>query len=320
MDENRTGILNESNRIISKLQLLSVFFSNDIIYKIYLRTQVIHQLFENNAELDINKLELFHLQFTQTLVDLLRKIKRNNEQSISVLLEEMQLNKDLMDKLRSEVISKDTYRLDQQRQALRVNNSLRKLYEVLSDDSSEYPFAKNIAAFSTRFAQDFFSELEPEQLLELMNYKPNEVYQNAYAVIQRKLLGTLCKYEFRTSFVQGLRAGDLVAEVYQINDTDKYYIFFPAKSLFLFCDISRIVGAKASSELSRKEQFIQELVDKNNQLQNTISTIKTTLSPEIRTLLTENYKKLNDINFLQSISDVDAQANILKTMLNTDLI
>jgi hypothetical protein len=60
-------------RVISKLQLLSVFFNNDVIYKIYLRTQVLHQLFQTNPELDINQLEMFHLQFTSTLIDLLKK-------------------------------------------------------------------------------------------------------------------------------------------------------------------------------------------------------------------------------------------------------
>src|SRR5476651_556918 len=98
MDDNRKAILNDSNRIISKLQLLSVFFGDDIIYKIFLRTQVIHQLFDDNAELDINKLELFHLQYTQTLIDLLRKIKKNNEKSILILLDEIQLNKELIGK------------------------------------------------------------------------------------------------------------------------------------------------------------------------------------------------------------------------------
>ena len=122
MDENRAAVLTNSNRIISKLQLLSVFLGDDIIYKIYLRSQVIHQLFENNTELDINKLDLFHLQFTQTLVDLLRKIKKNNEKSISLLLEEIQLNKELIDKLQSTTYTHNDFRLEQQRQALKVNN------------------------------------------------------------------------------------------------------------------------------------------------------------------------------------------------------
>lgn len=320
MDDNRTAILNNSNRILSKLQLLSVFFGDEIIYKIFLRTQIIHQLFEKNPELDINKLELFHLQFTQTLVELLRKIKKNNEHNISILLEEMQLNKDLIDKIQSTIFTSDSYRLEQQRQASKVNNSLRKLYQVLSDDSSEYPFYKNISVFSTKFSHDFYQEIAPELMTELMHYQPAEVYKNPYAVIQRKLLGTLCKYEFRSSFYLGLRAADVVAEVYRITDTDRYYLYFPASSLFLFCDLSKLSGLKENTELSRKEHFIQELTDKNNQLQNRVNVVKTLLSPEVKELLTENYKKLNDLNFMQSLSDIDAQANMLKTMLNTDII
>ncbi len=320
MDDTRTAILNDSNRIISKLQLLSVFFGDEIIYKIYLRSQVIHQLFAGNPELDINKLELFHLQFTQTLVELLRKIKKNNEQNISVLLEEIRLNRELIEKIQGSIYTQDTFRLEQQRQASKVNNSLRKLYQVLSDDSSEYPFAKNINAFSARFSQDFYHPISPPLMDELVQYNAAEVYKNPYAVIQRKLLGTLCKYDFRSSFYMGLQAGELVAEIYRITDTERHYIYLPAKSLFLFCDITHLAGFKENTEISKKEHFVQELTDKNNQLQNKINLVKAQLSPEVKALLTENYKRLNDIDFLQSISDIDAQANILKMMLKTDFI
>src|SRR5476651_1312430 len=114
MDDNRKAILNESNRIISRLQLLSVFFGDDIIYRIYLRSQVIHQLFADNAELDINKLQLFHLQYTQSLIDLLVKIKKNNEKSILILLDEIQLNKDLIAKIQESVLTFEQFKADQQ--------------------------------------------------------------------------------------------------------------------------------------------------------------------------------------------------------------
>ncbi|WP_295675215.1 hypothetical protein [uncultured Mucilaginibacter sp.] len=320
MDDAGKAILNESNRIISKLQLLSVFFGDDIIYRIYLRSQVIHQLFADNPELDINKLQLFHLQYSQSLIDLLVKIKKNNEKSILILLDEIQLNKDLIAKIRESVLTFEQYRLDQQRQALKINTSLRKLFQVLSDDTSEYPFAKNINAFSERYSPDFYDEVSPDLITELEQYTPTDVYKNAYAVIQRKLMGVLCKYEFRSSFVCGLKAGDKIAEVYRLNDTDRYFIYFPAKELFLFCDITKIDQRGAPTELSKKETFIRELTDKNDQLNSSINIIKTTIPAEIKNLLADNYKKLNDINFLQNITDVDVQANILKTMLNTDMM
>ncbi|QJD96455.1 hypothetical protein HH214_11515 [Mucilaginibacter robiniae] len=320
MDENRAAILNNSNRIISKLQLLSVFFGDEIIYKIYLRSQVIHQLFENNAELDINKLELFHLQFTQTLVDLLRQIKKNNEKSISLLLDEIQLNRDLINKIQAGLYTQQDFKLEQQRQALKVNNSLRKLYQVLSDDSAEYPFSKNINAFSVRFAPDFYYEVPPQLMTDLLQYNATETYKNAYATIHRKLLGQLCKYDFRTSFFCGLRAGDLAVEVYKFNETERYYLYVPARNLFLFCDMTQISHVDWTTELSRKEKFVQELTAKNDQLQNSINIVKSTIPAEIKSLLVENYNKLNDMNFLKQISDVDVQANMLKAMLNTNML
>jgi hypothetical protein len=320
MDDAGKAILNDSIRIISKLQLLSVFFGDDIIYKIYLRNQVIHQLFVDNAELDINKLELFHLQYTQTLIDLLTKIKKNNEKSIMIMLDEVQLNKDLISKLRDSVVSFDQFRLDEQRQALRINTSLRKLYQVLSDDTSDYPFSKNINAFGERYAQDFYYEISPALFSELTQYEPADVYKNAYAIIQRKLMGLLCKYDFRSSFVCGVRSGDLTVEIYELSDSGKNFLYLPARGLFIFCDINKIDHDGAPTELSKKEAFIRELTGKNEQLNSSINIIKTTIPAEVKSLLADNYKKLNDINFLQSISDVDVQANILKTMLNTDMM
>lgn len=320
MDDAGKAILNNSIRIISRLQLLSVFFDDDIIYKIYLRSQVIHQLFVDNPDLDINKLDLFHLQYTQALIDLLVKIKKNNEKSIIIMLDEVQLNKDLISKIQDSVISFDQFRLDQQRQALRINTSLRKLYQVLSDDSSDYPFAKNINAFSDRYAQDFYQEVSPALFTELTQYNPDDAYKNAYAIIQRKLMGVLCKYDFRSSFACGIKAGDWIAEIYELSEAARNFLYVPAKGLFLFCNISKVNYNGTPTELSKKEAFIRELSDKNEQLNSSINIIKTTIPAEIKTLLADNYKKLNDINFLQSISDVDVQANILKTMLNTDMM
>ena len=320
MDDAGKAIINNSIRIISKLQLLSVFFGDDIIYKIYLRNQVIHQLFIDNPELDLNKLDLFHLQYTQTLIDLLTKIKRNNEKSIMIMLDEVQLNKDLIAKINDTVVSYEQFRLDQQRQALRINTSLRKLYQVLSDDTSDYAFSKNINAFGDRYAQDFYYEISPALITELTQYNQADVYKNAYAIIQRKLMGLLCKYDFRSSFVCGVRAGDLIAEIYELNESGRNFLYLPTRGLFTICDISKINYNGAPTELSKKEAFIRELTDKNEQLNSSINIIKTTIPAEIKVLLADNYKKLNDINFLQNISDVDVQANILKTMLNTDMM
>ena len=320
MDENRLNILNESNRMLSKLQLLSVFFGEDIIYKIYLRSQIIHNLFETNTDLDINKLELFHLQFTTSLIDLLRKIKKNNENNTCLLLDEIQLNKEMIEKLNDPQFSIANYNIDKQRQALKMNLSLRKLFQVLSDSSAENPLSKNINAFSSRFAADFFYAVGPDLFNELTTYNAADVYPNNYAVIQKKLMGLLCKYDFKTEFFCGLKSGSQVAEVYKFTGADRHFIYFPSNNLFLLCDMAKISGIDWQNNLSKKENVVRELSNKNNKLQGSAGAMKTNMPIEVKTLLAENLKKVEDINFLKNLSDIDVQSNILKSMLNTDLI
>lgn len=320
MDENRQNILYESNKVINKLQVYAVFFEEDIIYKIYLRLGVIHKLFEANVEIDINKLDLFHLQFTTPVIELLKKIKKNNEGNVSLLFDEIQLNKDLIDKLNSQLLSEKTFNLEKQRQSLKVNNSLRKLFQVLSDDSAEYPFTKNINVFSARFSEDFYFEIPAGLFTSLVEYNTQEVYTNAHAVIHKKLMGLLCKYDFKTEFFCGLKAGNVILEVYKFLDTNRYYLFSPSRNLFLFCDIQAVTGIDWSNTKSKNERIIQELNDKNDKLQASIHVMKAYMPGEIKALLSETYKKISEIDFLNNISSADVQANILKTMLNTDMM
>lgn len=320
MDDNRKDILNESNRLLSKLQILAVFFADDILYKVFLRSQVIHQLFQHNEELDINKLELFHLQFTASIIELLRKIKKSNEKNVMLLSEEIRLNQELIHKLEYAQPSENDYQLEMQRQALKMKNSLRALYKVLSEDSREYPFSKNIHSFSARFANAFYHPISSELLALLTQYEERDVYTNAHAIIQRKLMGLLCKYEFNVAFFCGLVAGNIVTEVYQIINTPTFFIYYPSRNLFLLCDAVEIEHIQKSAQIEKPEGIVQDLKNKNDQLQSTMAATKSYLPMEVKQLISDHYKHISDINFLQNMSDFDAQANILKTMLNTKII
>lgn len=306
--------------MLSKLQLLSVFFGDDMIYKIYLRSQVIHKLFEANPELDINKLDLFHLQFTQSLIDLLRKIKKNNETNVSLLFDEIQINREMIERLNDPTYTLANFNLEKQRQVLKINLSLRKLFQVLSDESTENPLSKNINAFSSRFAADFFYTISTDLMEEVTAFNLTDIYKNESAKIQRKLMGVLCKYDFKTEFYCGLKSGAQVIEVYKFIDTDRYFIYAPGDNLFVFFDVAKIAGLDMTTNMSKKERLMYELKDKNDRLEGNAAAMKAYMPAEVKNLLAENYKKISDITFLDNISNIDVQANILKSMLNTDLI
>lgn len=300
---------------------MAAFFSDDVIYNIYLRSQVIHQLFKQNTELDINKLELFHVQFTDTLIDLLKKIKKTNEKNVTLLFNEIDLNRDVIDRLEADKLTQVDFDLQKQRQALKINTSLRRLYEVLSGYSNEYPYSKNINAFSARFSASFYHDITEDVLARLTSYTPAEVYDTTHAVIQRKLMGQLCKYDFKTEFFCGLKAGSLIIEVYKFTEAAIYFLYYPSRKLFLLCDAAEMEMINAANSAPGADNsLVYELKNKNDQLQSRAALVKTLIPPEVKHLLAEHYKKITDIGFLQNISNFDAQANILKTMLNTDMM
>jgi len=320
MDDHAAGILRESNKVISRLQLLSVYFQEEVVYKIYLRSLVIHQLFENNSELSIDKLELFHLQFTSSVIELLRKIKKNNEKNVTLIDDEIRLNQDVIHKLNETVHNEESFLSGKQRQALKINISLRNLYEVLSDHTTDFPFVKNITQFSARYAKDFYYSITADQFAQLIDYKIDNVYTNSYATIEKKLMGLLCKFDFKTEFIYGLKSGTMIIEVYKFVEDDRYFLFFPGRNLFLFCTPAEILGADWSSHSSEKTKMIRELGYKNDKLESQAASVKTYIPEEIIKLLEENYTKISDLDFLNHLNNFDVQANILKTMLNTDLL
>ncbi|TDX00604.1 hypothetical protein [Dinghuibacter silviterrae] len=325
MDENLRHILNDSVGTISKLQLLSAFFEDEMVYKIYVKTQVIHQLFETNRDLDINKLSLFHVQFTDTVITLLRKIKKTNEQNVNLLYEEIRVNREMIDRLGSSVYTEAGFNQEKATQSGKVSLSLRRLYDVLAADSSDYPLSKNINAFSAHYAQDFYADISPDLFGALIQYNPAEVYINAHAVIHRRLMGQLHKVNFNCTFQMGLKAGSQVLEVYKFEDPSpgsgaaKHFLYLANGNVFLFVDPVKLQGLDTDSGASKKVRLTRELTDKNTRLESNIAAAKTFIPVPVKDLLAEYYRKISDINFLEQ-SDFEVQANILKSMLNTDII
>lgn len=320
MEDSVKRILSESVTIISRLQLLSVFFEEDLIYRIFIRSQVIQKLFENNPELDVNKLELFHLQYTESIIDLLRKIKKTNEKNLTLLSDEIELNNELITKISTSIQDERNFYQEAQKHTIEVNQSLSNLYQNLSDYSSDDPFSKNIKFFSTQLSKSFFHPVSDGFIYGLMEYEPEHMYKNGYAAIEKRLMGLQCKHDFKNTFYCGLISGNLVVEIYKLIGEDVYFLFYPDKKLFVDFPFAKISTIQLSDELSRKNKIIKELEERNDSLKNSETSVKTNLPADVAALLVAYNEKISSIDFIDFIDDYDVQANILKTMLNTDRI
>ena len=315
MDENRNTILRDSGKMIARLQLLSTFFSDETVYSIFIRTQVIQRLFEHNPELDINKLELFHLQYTETVIELLRKIKKSNENTVEITLDEIACNEELIEKLNNTLRIAGNYTQEKQAHAAAINTALHKLYNNLSGYSAEPPFSREIQAFGEKNAKQFYAEISPLLFDELIAFDPAEVYKNGYGIIEKKLMGWQCKYEFKNSFFGGLKDNERQMEVFKLEKSDEYFVFYPARHLFLDVAFEKIKDIDFATPLSKEEKLVKELTQKNATYKNNLNSSKTNIPASVKALLQEYHAKIISLDFTND--EFDIQANILKTMLNT---
>lgn len=320
MSDQRTDILEESIKSIERLYGLSTYFEEPTILKIYLQTQVIHKLFEDNADIDINKLELYHIQFTSTLIELLEKIKKKNERVVSMNENEIKLNNEMIEKLRQALTLEGGFDMEKQKQAQRITRSVYSFHKALSSQSTDYPFTDNINAFSLKFYKDYFFDADADLLSSLTSYQSADVYRNSFGVIGKDLLNNLVKSLYKVDFFAGVRVGNTLMEIYKIHNQDKYLLFIPSKNTFLTCNIDLLPYKDWNIESSKKERSVKDLMQKNTELERSIKQNAKHINTDIILLLEENLKKITDLDFLADLENIDIQANTLRTMLETKMI
>lgn len=320
MTEHDNEILEESSKTIERLYELSVFFEEPAILRIYLQTQVIHQLFAENTDMDRSKLELFHIQFTNTLIDLLDKIKKKNDRLVSLYQSEIEVNEDMISKLRTAITREGSFEMEQREQALRVARSVYSFHKALSSQSLDYPFTENISSFSITFYKDYFYEVDRSLETELLAYQSTDVYRNRYGLIGKDVLNTMAKCLYKITSVAGIRVGNMLMEIYKIGNEEKFFTFIPAKNYFLPCNISLFPYKEWEEEAGKKKQGIRNLMQKNIQLERDIKESIRHIDQDIIDLLGDNHKKITEVDFLEDLENVDIQANTLKAMLETKMI
>ena len=132
MDDEVAIIMSQSRRRLTRLKLLSNFFENIDVISVYIKTDIIHKLFEENKTLDYNKLELFHLQYTDSLIELLTKIKKKKENDLLAVINEININNQYIDGFEEKKV--DHFETDRKFYSGVFSEHLRKLYKDLTED------------------------------------------------------------------------------------------------------------------------------------------------------------------------------------------
>jgi len=316
-EERYLEIIKESNRKLVILELLSNFFNHKDLVGVLVRTKIIHKLFEKNRILDINKLELFHIQYTNSLIDLFQKLKKSKEQQYVLISDEIYINDDILAKLKSEI---GETKLSKQLQlhAQNMSRKIEELYQLFVTEKDVFFNWNDLLTYSQSIQAEYYREITIEQYEKLSQFNKS-VYQNTHARFERKLLGRLNILNFKIKFSCGLVCNNEIIEIYEFRDSNDRFVFVANEKAFYFLNEEAVKGIDLSKNDSSKQIIIRGLKDKNEELKSELSTIKTTLPESVLEVLNEYLEKISSVDFLDELQNVDEQTNILKTMLNINI-
>lgn len=312
MDDEAVSILSQSKRRLTKLKLLSNFFENVDIISIYIKTDIIHKLFEENKTLDYNKLELFHLQYTDSLIELLTKIKKKKENDLLAVINEININNQYIEAFEEKKV--DSFETDRKIYSGIFSQHLRNLYKDLTEDKFTLNW-NDVLYFQKRYGAEFYRTEADEAKLKA-HVVPSYQYQE-YS-IERKLLGKLNIQQFKVRFVCGFRIDRNEYELFKIFQSDEHFIFnVEEKRMYLIDD--ELSYLNTSENESNQISIINQLKRKNEGLEETIDERKRSLPNDVETVLKDYLRNLESIDIMSKIFDVNEETNILRAMLNLNL-
>ena len=310
-------IIKDSNKRLLTLQLVSNFFNNKDLLNVVIKTKIIHNLFQKNRSLDCNKLELFHLQFTDSIIELFQKLKKQKEQQYLLISDEIHINEEIISKLNVEV-EKLNFAEKSKIHALNMSKKIEQLYQIFVTDKSELFSWNEIMNFSNSNHSQYYREINVEQYGQLMLVERN-TYKNVNAVFEKKLLGRLNILNFKIKFLCGLVCNHQVIEIYEFRDSNDKFIFVGNDKSFYFLETENAKDIDLSKNSSTKNEVLFELNSKNINLKTSLETIKVSLSENVKDVLKNYLDKISSVNFMEDLNNVDEQTNILKTMLNINI-
>ena len=307
-------IIKDSDKRLVVLQVLANFFNHKDLIGVVIKTKIIHNLFKKNRSLDCNKLELFHLQFTDSIIELFRKLKKSKEQQYLLISDEININNETIASLQSE-IEKSDFPENAKIHAQIMSQKVAQLYQMFVSDQQELFSWNEILMFSNDYRSKYYREINSNQYEQLIPVD-RKVYKNSHSIFEKKLLGRLNILQFRIKFLCGLVCNNQIIEVYEFRDSNDKFIFVGNDKSFYFLENENAKGIDLSKNSSSKNQVLFELNTKNTQLKTTLETIKTSLPESVEQVLKDYLDKISSTNFTDDLYNVDEQTNILKTMLN----
>lgn len=313
-------LLKDSEKRINKIKIMHHFFDHHLVVAISVRSRVIHDVFASNPSLDKNKLELFHLQYTDSFLELLKKLKKKNEQNYLIINNEIIINQEMIQEYQKE-IEKDVFCDRVKTHNLIMQAFMKLLYQHLAYENSISVLTnlKEKNDLSDELGLEYYRKISDESYNKFLNYPRNASYTFLNFEIEKKLIGKLNLQHFKFKLCCGFQYNSYFIEVYEFIHCNEYFVYIKEKNQYFFIEISDFKELDFSRNKSNKKEIILQLKQKNEQMQRKAKLQLNMVPNDVENVLKDYLDKISMVEFLDDLKDIDEETNILKTMLNLNI-
>ena len=323
---DKKRVLKESLDKLNKLKIYVNYFDFPYITSIYNQSVILHEIFESNDELNMNKLDQFHMYYTDHLLEMLQKIKKSHDEHYVIVSAQVKSYESKISTLKDyivDIVNNDIKESDniKARYSQNMVMQLNSIYNCLIDKFDDFRFktSKNLKLYSQIKKSNLFYQIPSELFTSIIdfNYENNYKYQEFW--VERKLMGRLQKNLFNIKFVNVFICGDLNFELFKIDDTNDHFIYVPNTCVFKFVDYNTLKAYIAESntkygsynlELETYTKKLTELKIKKDDIRNfddkTINTIKGYM------------EKIEDVELVEKITSIDVERQNLESILKLE--
>lgn len=321
----RTEILSKARIVLNEYKRICSFFNNNILNDILTQSEFIYDVFEQNDKLNIKKLEQYNYYYTENLIELLEKLKITREENIIILYNKEKLLKSKLDILNRNKIDFKTLENERKKWSNYISDLLCKSYKELCNTKS-LTYAIDTSYKLTNIDKNFILQQSTDNVYNISNidfdslneYQSEDYYNSTYFTIHKKLLGKLNKNVFNIEFKYNIKSeNNRYLYVFIIKNTDEYFIFLPNKCVFKLVNstdiLYHIINNKSSWYINAN--ILEESLNAYDKCNTELIKQKSIYEPELLDIFNKYLTKVNDIELLNSLQEIDINRRHLETIL-----
>ena len=333
-------VMNKSQQHINDLKIYVNYFSEeDLLNKVFVQTQIIHDVFAENKELNYKSLEQFHLYYTTHLIEVLKQLKKKYDEKNLITRSKIKALKEVISKTEDKLkkITKDAKSANEKyKYASFMTLLLTSIYNCIVNNFEDFRFKSKIqyqkltygANFGLEYAWEIplsvfknVTEMLTDDAVDEKGIKTGSPYRYMGYTIERKLLGRLNREHYHVTFIGVFKLDGQsdFFELFQISDTEHYFIVHPEYGLMRTVNME-LLKQYMAERTTKVGQLQEDIIDNENRIRTLTYEMKENpvFSNEINDTLNKYIETISKQELMTSFHEVDQHRKNLEAIMQLE--